>query len=316
MFSRLYQKYFSNTIAAIVKQELRAQDMRLRSELDLLKLQSGRILCNQARLNNSIENIQDAEFKIFSQWGDDGIIQYLIHKLNVKNKIFIEFGVEIYRESNTRFLLMNDNWKGLVIDGSQENINFIKKDELYWRYELTAVCSFITTDNINQLFINNGIQGDIGILSIDIDGNDLWVWDKINSVNADIVIVEYNSVFGSKHAITVPYDPAFTRNRAHNSNLYWGTSLKALCLLASKKGYTFVGCNSNGNNAYFVKGEKANGLKSLTAEEGFVESHFRESRDANGELTFKGGNDRSKLILDMPVFNVESNKTVFLRDLL
>jgi hypothetical protein len=314
MFRHLYQKYFVNPITNIVKRELNS---RLINELDFIKLQNGKILCNQLLSNcNTITNIHDAEFKVFSQWGDDGIIQYLIHKVGIQYKMFIEFGVEDYSESNTKFLLLNNNWKGLIIDSNEQYINSVKENAIYWKYDLTAVCAFITKENINSLFIDNGFKGDIGLLSIDIDGNDYWVWKEINVIDPDIVIVEYNSVFGSKHAITVPYNPSFIRQKAHYSYLYWGASLKALCSLATAKGYIFVGCNSNGNNAYFVKKEKANGLKALTTEEGFVESKFRESRDAKGNLNFIGGENRIKAIQDMEVFDVEKGKLVLIKELL
>lgn len=312
MFRNLYQKYFINPICNIVKRELGAY----RYELDMLKMQNGRILCNQMLSNHSISTIHNAEFKVFSQWGDDGIIQYLVHKMGIKNKTFIEFGVQDYLESNTRFLLLNNNWKGLIIDSSEQYMNSVKEDAMYWRHDLTAVCAFITVENIDSLFANNEFKDNIGILSIDIDGNDYWVWEKITSVDSDIVIVEYNSLFGCKHAVTVPYNPSFIRQEAHYSYLYWGCSLKALYNLALTKGYIFVGCNSNGTNAYFIKKEKAKELKALTVEEGYVESMFRESRAQDGRLNFTSGSKRIKLIEDMPVVDVEKNKTVLLKELL
>jgi len=96
-------------------------------------------------------------------------------------------------------------------------------------------------------------------MNADIDGNDYWIWQSLDVVKPVITIVEYNSVFGDKHAITIPYDRAFNRTKAHYSNLYWGASLRALCILAEQKGYVFVGSNSSGNNAYFVKQTKLAG---------------------------------------------------------
>ena len=181
-------------------------------------------------------DIQGAEFRAFSQWGEDGILQHLLRHLPVSRKIFVEFGVENYTESNTRFLLTNNNWAGLVIDGSRENVEYIKKDEIYWRYNLKAENAFITKDNINDLIHRNGISGEIGLLSIDIDGNDYWVWEAINAVIPSVVVVEYNSRFGPERAVTVPYDPEFFRTTAHYSNIYYGASLAALCLLGKRKG--------------------------------------------------------------------------------
>lgn len=268
----------------------------------------GTLLFDRFKDVNEIKSLQDVEFKVFSQFGDDGIIQYLVHKLEIKNKTFIEFGVSNYLESNTRFLLLKDNWSGLIIDGSDYNINFIKKCDLYWRHNLVAISSFITRDNINDIISKNGYEGEIGILHVDLDGNDYWIWEKINVVDPILVIVEYNSVFGPIRNISIPYNNDFFRTKAHYSNLYWGASLGALCSLADKKGYYFVGSNSAGNNAYFVRKDRIGNFKHLSASEGYVESKYRESRDKNGKMTFLFGADRLDCIGGMSVVNVDSGK--------
>lgn len=128
------------------------------NKIDLLQQAVGRIEEKQSQLNPSM-NINDHAYKVYSQWKEDGIIQYLINNIEIKNKTFIEFGVENYTEANTRFLLVNNNWAGLVIDGSQKNIDYIKKDNIYWRHNLKAECAFITAENINDLFSSNGFSG-------------------------------------------------------------------------------------------------------------------------------------------------------------
>ncbi len=269
-----------------------------------LKILTAKMLIGNLK---NAKTLHEAEFKVFSQWGDDGIIQYLLQKVPVQNKVFVEFGVENYTEANTRFLLINNNWKGLVMDGSEEHINYIQNDPIYWRYGLKAKSAFITAENINGLITGEGIAGNIGILSIDIDGNDYWVWKSMNAVDADIVIAEYNSLWGSERPVTIPYDPSFERTKAHYSNLYYGTSLTSLCDIANEKGYCFIGCNSSGNNAYFVKKEKMTNLKPLSASEGFVEANFKESRDHSGALTFLSGPKRLEALKGKEVFNTRTN---------
>lgn len=144
--------------------------------------------------DKKISSIEEAEFQVYSQFGEDGIIQWLIHNVDIKNKTFIEFGVEDYTESNTRFLLMNNNWTGLVMDGSENSINCLKRWESFWRYDLTAVAAFITKDNINALIRGGGFRGDMGILSIDLDGNDWWILNAIDCVSPRILICEYNKI--------------------------------------------------------------------------------------------------------------------------
>jgi hypothetical protein len=277
-------------------------------------LLTGRLLANQVRA--SAKSFREAEFKVFSQFGDDGIIQYLIERLEIPPELtsFVEFGVQDYSESNTRFLLLNDNWRGLVMDGDKDNMESLKACDMYWRHDLTALCRWIDRDNINALLQESGFFSRIGILSIDIDGNDYWVWQRIEVVQPVIVIVEYNSVFGARQAITVPYDPAFNRTKAHYSNLYWGASLSALASLARSKGYAFVGSNLAGNNAYFVDESYLGrgGIVALTPEQGYVESRFRESRDERGGLTYLGGAARRRMIAGMPVYDIERDAVVAL----
>jgi hypothetical protein len=284
------------------------------SSLDDLKILSGRTLAN-LNSNREIKHLADSEYKVFSQWGDDGIIQHLINRIGDVPKKFIEFGVEHYTEANTRFLIMNNNWRGLIIDGSAEHIEHIKKQHYYWRFDLTAVHSFITRDNINSIFRDNNFIGKVGLLSIDIDGNDYWVWEAIDCVDAEIVIVEYNSVFGPDLAVSIPYDEAFYRTNAHYSNLYWGASLAALVHLGNKKGFTFIGCNSNGNNAYFIRQSRNTVFPECSVKEGFVESAFRESRDRDGNLTYISGTNRLALIKDMNVVDVITGKTLPIKGL-
>jgi len=291
--------------------------LTLKDDVADAKILSARILINQLKNSPPLDDLRRAEFKVFSQFGDDGIIQYLVQKMRLSQAehCFIEFGVENYEESNTRFLLVNDNWKGLVIDAESKNVRHIMNDRIYWRHDLTALCAFITAENIDDLISSTGFGGEIGLLSIDIDGNDYWIWERMHCVNPVLVVVEYNSAFGSQHAVTVPYDPAFQRSAAHFSHLYWGCSIGALEMLARRKGYALVGSNSAGNNAYFVRRDRLSDLRELSASEAYVESRFRESRNRRGALTFLSGEHRLHTIRDMAVFDLRRNEKLQIRAL-
>jgi hypothetical protein len=280
----------------------------LQADIDTLKILAAQPLIQNCKSRGLILDLHQAEFKVFSQFGDDGIIQYLVHRLQPLPDTFVEFGVENYRESNTRFLLLNNNWRGLVLDGDENSINYIQQDEIYWRHTLTARRAFITRDNINELLHEAGFGGEIGLLSIDIDGNDYWVWEKIAIVDPVIVIVEYNSVFGPNLAVTIPYEPQFARHQAHHSGQFWGASLHALKLLADRKGYSLVGCNSAGNNAYFVRTDKVADLPVLSAQEAFVDGRFRDARDEKGKLTYLTGAERFHAIAELEVYDLRQNK--------
>lgn len=279
------------------------------NRLDKIGKSVGRIETQRIQ-NSNITHLQEAEFQISSQWGEDGIIQYLINKIPIERNIFIEFGVENYLESNTRFLLQNNNWSGLVFDGNKENINFIKSDNIYWRYNLKAEKAFIKRNNINQLIKNAGIAGDIGLLSVDIDGNDYWILEEIDIVSPRILICEYNSLWGDEKKITTPYDENFIRPEKHFSRLYYGASIAALTELAAKKGYSLVGSNSNGNNLFFVRNDLINDLQVLSPQEAYVKASFRESRDENGNLSFLNFDEARELIKDLEIFDIEKNEFI------
>ena len=296
---------------------LQHQLNKLAIEIEQVKILAAKPLISDLRNQKDQIPLQETEFKVFSQFGDDGIIQYLITKLNLpaEEQRFIEFGVENYRESNTRFLLLNNNWTGLVMDGSEAHVSFIRQDAIFWKHDLTAQAHFITRENINSLIRNAGFQGKIGILSIDVDGNDYWIWEALDVVDPAVVIVEYNSLFGGREAVSIPYQADFKREKAHYSYLYWGASLPALNHLATLKNYVWVGCNSAGNNAYFVRQSEAARFHLPSMPEGFVAAKFRDGRDAEGKLTYVGEREGFGLLKDLPVWDVLTNQTRLVRDL-
>ncbi len=257
---------------------------KLRQDINHLKIMNGKKLSLMMNnLNNY--NFNEYEFKVFSQFGEDGLIQFLIKNLNISNKKFIEFGVENYEEANTRFLLENNNWSGLIIDSSKKNIEYIKKQDYYWKQNIKAINEFITKENINNLIKINNFGGEIGILSIDIDGNDYWIWNEIEIVKPEIVIIEYNARLGSELSLTIPYKSNFNRMKNLKKNNY-GASLNALNKLGEKKGYKLVGTNSNGNNAFFVDKNKIHNTKIKTQEphQCFNLNTFSEDKDKLGKI--------------------------------
>ena len=255
-------------------------DIRNKNELILKNLG---LLHNKLNKDKKFDNIQDYEFQIFSQFGDDGIIRYLINNIkNIENK-FIEFGVENYEEANTKFLLESFNWEGLIIDSNNNYVSDIKKKNYYWRYNLNVANEFISKENINSIINDNNFSGEIGILSIDIDGNDYWIWEEINAVNPSIVVIEYNALFGDELSVTIPYNKNFSRNNNQKDNVYYGASLNALFKLGNKKNYSLICTNSNGNNAYFLRNDLIPVdhylIKQRTPQECFNRNSFKEVKD-------------------------------------
>lgn len=285
-------------------QTVRVESWRLHEGMAKMKQALGRVESRQLQMMNRTD-INANEFQAFSQWGEDGIIDFLVRHVPIPRKIFVEFGVQNYVESNTRFLLLNHNWSGLILDSGADNIHYIKQDGIYWQHNLKAVQAFITRDNINQLLTENGIQGEIGLLSVDIDGNDYWVWEAIDCISPAIVITEYNSRFGPSRAVTVPYQPEFDRSTAHYSHVYYGASLPALAALADRKGYDFVGCSTGGNNAFFVRKDlRPEAVRALSVPEGFRQGQFREARNPDGTLAFLSLEEEQAILSQLPLVEV------------
>jgi hypothetical protein len=309
----------SKTVVGAVLNPFRTWMLRgLQSSAWDAQLLSGRMASWRVRPMQVVSSLQEVEFKVTSQWGEDGIIDWLIERAGIppESQTFVEFGVENYRESNTRFLLQNRNWRGFIMDGGGSMEQAAIADGLYSKYSLTAKQVFITRENINDLLAASGLGKDIGLLSVDLDGNDYWIWQAIETVSPIIVICEYNAVFGDIHPISVPYDPAFFLSSAHYSHLYWGTSIAALRLLAAKKGYRFVGTTLAGNDAFFVREDFAKKFVDTSLLN--IQAHVQVARyslDRSGKMSCVDVMERPALIKETRVVNTETGETIRFGDL-
>lgn len=279
-----------------------------------MAINQGRLLAAQNE-GRACSTLDGYSFKVFSQWGEDGIIQHLINSLPIRNRTFIEFGVEDFSESNGRFLMMKDNWRGFVVDGSPQKVQKIRQSYWFWQYDLQAEACFIDRDNVDGILARSGFDPEVGILSVDIDGVDYHVLERLERWRASIVIVEYNPVFGHDRPISVPYDPAFWRTKAHPSNLYYGANLPAFDHLLTGRGYAFVGVNQQRSNAFYVREDLLND-RVRPAELGrfLQDSTFRESRDDAGQLTYLAMPERRRLLADLPVVDVSTGEALRVGD--
>ena len=273
------------------------------ARLDRLQQAVGRLEARQLAAMDHDE-LHANEFQVYSQWGEDGILQHLIRRVPIERRLFVEIGVETYVEANTRFLAEHNNWAGLLLEADAVQVAAIRSNRIYWAANLKAVTAFVTCENINDLLAEQGLKGDIGLLSIDVDGNDYWLWEAITAVNPRIVVCEYNSFLGSERPLVVPYAADFRRSLAHYSWLYYGASLPALAYLAERKGYHLAGTNSAGNNAFFVRRDVGQNVLERSVAESFTTARFREAHDEAGNLTYPEYAEGQALIGDMPVWDV------------
>jgi hypothetical protein len=193
-----------------------------------------------------------SEFRRYSQNGEDGILLRIFSIIGTTDRRFVEIGSGDATECNTRNLWEGWGWSGLLVEGDPELAAVA--DEGTPEHVVVRQC-FVDAENIDQLIRSSGVSGDIDLLSIDIDGNDYWVWRAIDAVSPRVVVIEYNAAFGPEVSATVPYEPDRVADfgRSLAERVYCGASLAALVRLGSEKGYALVGCDSSGVNAFFVR---------------------------------------------------------------
>lgn len=196
------------------------------------------------------------EYKLWSQNGEDGIIAEIFRRIGTTNRYFVEFGASNGTENNT-VLLVRQGWSGLWMDADTEAVKKVHQD---YRSEidggrLTALETFITAENIEDLFRQARVPEEMDLLSIDIDRNDYHVWEKITHYRPRVVIVEYNAIIPPSTSWVVPYDAKAFGWAKYGDIQQNGASLKALEELGARKGYSLVGCDLCGVNAFFVRND-------------------------------------------------------------
>ena len=294
---KILKKYLSFVFKRVFNEEIQ-KELILNAKLLSLKNKNLK----------KIKNLSEVEFQVYSQWGEDGIIDWLINKFPEIPKNFLEIGTQDYKESNTRFLLINRNWDGFLIEADKAAVKDIKSQKIFWKHRLKVKNEFITKDNINNIINRINVPKKLGLLSLDIDGVDYWVLKELSVLDPSIIICEYNSLFGQKKSVTVPYKKNYIRAEEHYSNLYYGASIKAFIDLMKKRNYFLIGTNSAGNNAFFLKKNHWNKANKLIVEKKIFNSKFRESRDVKGNLNFLDKKESLELIKNKFMIDLRSNK--------
>lgn len=218
---------------------------------EVRRTQLARILL-RARYPDLFADGAGDEFQVFSQNGEDGILLAILSKLASPTKRFVEIGVEEGLECNSAVLGFVLGWDGVMVEADPLRAATARKlaeRMLAGRTNRVDVChTLVTCDNVND------IVGDspLGVLSIDVDGMDYWLWKAVEATAAEVVIIEYNASMGPERPGMVPYDKSFSAMKAHASGYYHGASLAALERLGRSKGYSLVAVDSAGVNAFFV----------------------------------------------------------------
>ncbi len=255
-------------------------EMRQKSILKLMQ--------REAFKDNSIlqENFATAGFSVHSKQSEDGHILHIFQHIGATNRRFVEIGIQDGLECNAANLAFNFGWGGVLIEGSEEDAAQARKHYVSYPH-VKVVRSFVTKGNAAVLLRDSGAHPEADLFSLDIDGNDYWIWESLAGFNPRLVVVEYNAAFGPERAVTIPYKDDFKCGAQH-SRLYFGASLAALDALARRKGYTFVGAAETGPNAFFVRNDALkSGLKAASIQSEYRPLHLRRFMQAEADAVFQ-----------------------------
>ncbi len=221
------------------------------------------------------ERLTACRFPYLSQNGEEGITLAVFRAAGLNGSRLVEIGCGS-NGGNSGFLVKECGWSAMLIDGSEDCIARI--GARFAGCKVTSVQSYVTTANVNDLLQQKGFGEDVDVLSIDIDGNDYWIWDAL-LVAPRLVIMEYNSLFGPERAVTIQYQPDF--NRFKRDSAYYGASLAALEKLARHKGYRLITTEPAGVNAYFLRNDIGPEIPEVSVADAFryQEKHLRARRD-------------------------------------
>jgi len=184
-----------------------------------------------------LDDLRSHERGVHSQGGEDGVLARIFECIRPTNRRFVEFGAWDGRHlSNTALLRLEHGWTGLLMDGDPERVVPLVRREI------------VTAENVEALFAKYGVPRGFDLLSIDIDGNEYWVWEAIRAWRPRVVVIEYNVFFSTDVSKTMPYDP----EHCWDKTMFHGASLEALRRLGRRKGYSLVHTDSYAPNAFFV----------------------------------------------------------------
>lgn len=210
-----------------------------------------------------VKRLTSQRFGFLSQNAEDGITLALLREAGIANCRFVDIGCG-GNGGNCGFLAQELEWSGVMVDASTEALR-----EARLRFNpgrVSTVLARIDRENVDRVLSEAGATGEVDVFSLDIDGNDLWVWESVSAITPRIVIVEYNATFGPEQSVSIPYDPEFEIERG---STYFGASLTAFTRVAARKGYRLVCVEPRGANAFFVRNDLAPSLPAREPSEVF-----------------------------------------------
>ena len=210
-----------------------------------------------ARRWGGARDLTASELRVFSQNGEDGVIAEIFRRIGVGGGGFVEFGIQDGTEGNTIFLAQVMGWSGVYLEADDDGFAALER-RFAANPRVRTLHAAVEPDTVEALFDQAGVPQEPDLISIDVDGNDFWIWRAVTAYRPRLVIVEYNGGFDPRERRVMPYTPGF---RWDGTSAY-GASLGALEDLAAEKGYRLVHTELAGVNAFFVREDLAGGLPS------------------------------------------------------
>jgi hypothetical protein len=204
------------------------------------------------------EDLTAFELGVYSQNGEDGVLAEIFRRLGPGRREFVEFGVGRGVEGNSVALADVFGWSGLFMEGDDTAAR-----SLAWKYRdndrVRTARAMVTAENVEELFAANGVSPEPDLMSIDVDGNDLWIWKAMTRTRARVVVIEYNAHLDQSRPLVIPYDPDWVWGGTD----WFGASLAALELVGAERGYRLVHTELAGANAFFVRDDYADRLDDI-----------------------------------------------------
>jgi len=227
-------------------EQLRAEMIRTRQSLRYLALAQ---LLN--RVGQHSDDLTLYELSVFSQNGEDGVLAEILRRTGTGSKYFVEIGASA-NEANCIFLADVLGWRGLFVDADEGEYEALRTKYLGIA-GVQVIRARVARDNVNSLLRESAVPHDIDVLSIDIDGNDYWIWEALVDYSPRVVVIEFNASIDPRRQLVQPYSP----DQGWDESDFFGASLGALCKLGGKKGYSLAHVDLSGVNSFFVRNEFA-----------------------------------------------------------
>ena len=265
----------------------------------------------------SVRDLRQCEVSVFSQNGEDGIIDFLLEQCLIQKPNIIEIGAGTFQECNSRFCNLSRNSNLYLVDKYLEYEKFAK---LFLprliNSSITIDNSWVTKDNINMIIDRaRKTLGTANILSIDLDGNDYWVLSSVKELDYDIIIIEYNPSLSINEPVSTLYKSNFDRKHEHFSYKYYGASLEAFVSFLAVKNYFFAGATSQGTNAFFINNKHLHKFSNLDRSiELYKNISSREARDEQGRLSFINHKKERYILSAKIVVNTETGINKIISD--